>query len=65
MKRSEVTELLGRILIEQRFSGMGKYWASEVSSLHSLGSTNQNIKQKQYSKKFNKDLKNSSHQRKS
>lgn len=31
MKRSEVTELLGRILIEQRFSGMGKYWASEVS----------------------------------
>ena len=31
MKRSEVTELLGKILIEQRFSGMGKYWAREVS----------------------------------
>lgn len=31
MERKEITKFLGELLIAQRFSGMGKYWASEVS----------------------------------
>lgn len=31
MNRKETTEFLGRLLKKERFGGMGKYWASEVS----------------------------------
>lgn len=31
MKRKETTEFLGRLLKKERFGGIGKYWASEVS----------------------------------
>lgn len=31
MKRKEMTEFLGNLLIQERLSGMGKYWANEVS----------------------------------
>lgn len=31
MDRNETTTLLSKLLVEQRFSGMGKYWASEVT----------------------------------
>lgn len=31
MNRKETTEFLGKLLIREKFSGMGKYWASEVS----------------------------------
>ena len=31
MNRAETTKFLGEILKRDRFSGMGKYWASEVS----------------------------------
>lgn len=31
MDRKETTKFLGDLLIRDRFSGMGKYWASEVS----------------------------------
>lgn len=31
MNRKETTEFLGRLLPKERFGGMGKYWASEVS----------------------------------
>lgn len=31
MSRAETTKFLGEILKRDRFSGMGKYWASEVS----------------------------------
>ncbi len=31
MNRSETTKFLGNLLKRDRFSGMGKYWASEVS----------------------------------
>lgn len=31
MKRSETTKFLGQLLINTRFSGAGKHWASEVS----------------------------------
>ena len=31
MDRKETTEFLGKLLKKEKFSGMGKYWASEVS----------------------------------
>ena len=31
MNRKETTEFLGRLLKKERFGGIGKYWASEVS----------------------------------
>jgi len=31
MNRKETTEFLGKLLASDKFSGMGKYWASEVS----------------------------------
>ena len=31
MNRKDITKMLGRTLIQSKFSGMGKYWASEVS----------------------------------
>lgn len=31
MNRTEITAFLSELLIQQRFSGMGKYWASEVT----------------------------------
>ena len=31
MNRKETTEFLGDLLVKERFGGMGKYWASEVS----------------------------------
>ena len=31
MNRKETTEFLGNLLKRRRFSGLGKYWASEVS----------------------------------
>lgn len=31
MNRKETTEFLGKLLIQERFGGMGKYWAKEVS----------------------------------
>lgn len=31
MNRKETTEFLGNLLVKSRFSGMGKYWAREVS----------------------------------
>lgn len=31
MERAETTRFLGELLVSCRFSGMGKYWASEVS----------------------------------
>ena len=31
MERAETTRFLGELLVSSRFSGMGKYWASEVS----------------------------------
>lgn len=31
MNRKETTEFLGELLKKEKFSGMGKYWASEVS----------------------------------
>lgn len=31
MTRKETTEFLSNLLIRDRFSGMGKYWASEVT----------------------------------
>lgn len=31
MNRKEITEFLGNLLISNRFSGRGKYWAREVS----------------------------------
>lgn len=31
MNRKETTEFLGQLLIYQKFRGVGKYWASEVS----------------------------------
>lgn len=30
LKRKEMTEFLGNLLIQEKFSGYGKYWASEV-----------------------------------
>ncbi len=30
MDRKETTEFLGKLLKKEKFSGMGKYWASEV-----------------------------------
>lgn len=31
MTRKEITEFLGNLLIRERISGIGKYWANEVS----------------------------------
>lgn len=31
MNRKDITKMLGRTLVQSKFSGMGKYWASEVS----------------------------------
>lgn len=31
MNRKETTKFLGKLLIRERFSGIGKYWASEVN----------------------------------
>lgn len=31
MNREEITKFLGDLLIQQRLSGRGKYWASEVT----------------------------------
>lgn len=31
MNRKETTDFLGKLLIREKFSGIGKYWASEVS----------------------------------
>lgn len=31
MTRKEITDFLGNLLIKEKFSGLGKYWASEVS----------------------------------
>ena len=31
MTRKEMTEFLGNLLIQEKFRGMGKYWANEVS----------------------------------
>ncbi len=31
MNRKEITEFLGNLLKKEKFSGLGKYWASEVS----------------------------------
>jgi len=31
MNRKETTEFLGKLLKQERFNGLGKYWASEVS----------------------------------
>ncbi len=31
MNRKETTDFLGKLLVRERFAGMGKYWASEVS----------------------------------
>lgn len=31
MNRKEITDFLGELLIREKFSGIGKYWASEVS----------------------------------
>ncbi len=31
MSRKETTDFLGKLLINERFAGIGKYWASEVS----------------------------------
>lgn len=31
MERAETTRFLGELLVSSRFSGMGKYWASEAS----------------------------------
>ena len=31
MSRKEVTEFLGDLIIKEKFAGVGKYWASEVS----------------------------------
>lgn len=31
MNRRDITNFLSKLLVEQRFSGMGKYWANEVT----------------------------------
>lgn len=31
MDRKKITEFLGNLLVLDRFGGMGKYWAKEVS----------------------------------
>lgn len=31
MNRKETTDFLGKLLVREKFSGLGKYWASEVS----------------------------------
>ncbi len=31
MNRKDITKMLGKTLVQSKFSGMGKYWASEVS----------------------------------
>lgn len=31
MNRRETTDFLSKLLVEDKFNGMGKYWAREVS----------------------------------
>ena len=31
MDRKKITNFLGNLLVQEKFSGMGKYWAREVS----------------------------------
>ena len=45
--------------------GVGSIPGQGAGVLHALQPKNQNIKQKQYCNKFNKDFKNSPHQKKS
>lgn len=41
MNRKEMTEFLGKLLINEKFLGMGKYWASEVTLDYGWGIGNE------------------------